>query len=75
MIAKIIVHGPTRAVALRQARRGAGGVPGGGVGHEPRLSARCWRGMRVFAAGDVDTGLIGRDLEGAGGRPPWPVRE
>ena len=62
MIAKLIVHGPTRAVALAQLRRGlaetqvAGTVTNlaflGGLAAHPG-----------FAAGDFDTGLIGRDIE------------
>jgi 3-methylcrotonyl-CoA carboxylase alpha subunit len=62
MIAKLILHGPTRAVALAQLRRGlaetqvAGTVTNlaflGGLAAHPG-----------FAAGDFDTGLIGRDIE------------
>lgn len=61
MIAKIIVHGPTRAVALRQlsaalaATEVAGSVTN--LSFLRRLALH-----PGFAAGDVDTGLIGRDL-------------
>jgi 3-methylcrotonyl-CoA carboxylase alpha subunit len=62
MIAKVIVHGPTRAIALRQLERGlaltevAGTVTNLAFLHALSRHAG-------FAAGDVDTGLIARDLE------------
>ncbi|THD82821.1 acetyl/propionyl/methylcrotonyl-CoA carboxylase subunit alpha [Aliigemmobacter aestuarii] len=62
MIAKVIVHGPTRAVALARLSRAleqtqvAGSVTNlaflGALARHPG-----------FAAGDVDTGLIARDLD------------
>ena len=61
MIAKIIVHGPTRAVALRKlARALAGCQVAGSVTNLAFL--RALAGHAGFAAGDVDTGLIDRDL-------------
>ena len=62
MIAKIIVHGPTRAVALRQLERALAGTQV--AGSVTNLSfLRKLAGHAGFAAGDVDTGLIARDLE------------
>lgn len=61
MIAKIIVHGPTRAVALRRLARAleetqvAGAITN--LGFLRRLA-----GHAGFAAGAVDTGLIARDF-------------
>ncbi|WP_170381686.1 acetyl/propionyl/methylcrotonyl-CoA carboxylase subunit alpha [Ruegeria atlantica] len=62
MIAKVIVHGPTRAVALEQLHR---------VLHQTEVAGTvtnlAFLGALTrhagFATGDVDTGLIGRDLE------------
>ncbi|WP_343082037.1 acetyl/propionyl/methylcrotonyl-CoA carboxylase subunit alpha [Ostreiculturibacter nitratireducens] len=61
MIAKVIVHGPTRAVALRRlARSLAETEVAGSVTNLAFLGALA---RHVgFAAGDVDTGLIARDL-------------
>ena len=62
MIAKIIVHGPTRAAALSQLSRAlaqtqvAGSVTN--LGFLGALSRH-----HGFAKGDVDTGLIERDIE------------
>jgi 3-methylcrotonyl-CoA carboxylase alpha subunit len=62
MIAKIIVHGPTRAVALRQLSAALAGTEVAGsvtnLSFLRRLAAH-----PGFAAGDVDTGLIARDLD------------
>ncbi|WP_170569018.1 acetyl/propionyl/methylcrotonyl-CoA carboxylase subunit alpha [Ruegeria atlantica] len=62
MIAKVIVYGPTRAVALEQLHR---------VLHQTEVAGTvtnlAFLGALTrhagFATGDVDTGLIGRDLE------------
>ena len=63
MIAKIITHGPSRAVALkRMARALAETQVAGTVTNLSFLGALC--AHEGFAAGDVDTGLIGRDLDG-----------
>ncbi|WP_375571704.1 biotin carboxylase N-terminal domain-containing protein [Seohaeicola saemankumensis] len=62
MIAKIITHGPTRDVALSRMRAALGGTQvAGTVTNLGFLSALC--AHPGFAAGDVDTGLIGRDLD------------
>ncbi|MCV2893955.1 acetyl/propionyl/methylcrotonyl-CoA carboxylase subunit alpha [Lentibacter sp. XHP0401] len=62
MIAKIITHGPSRAVALkRMARALAETQVAGTVTNLSFLGALC--AHKGFAAGEVDTGLIGRDLD------------
>ncbi|WP_050528645.1 ATP-binding protein [Pseudorhodobacter aquimaris] len=62
MIAKIIVHGPTRAVALSQLSRALGQTQvAGSVTNLAFLGALSRHAG--FAKGDVDTGLIERDLE------------
>ncbi|MFD1509020.1 acetyl/propionyl/methylcrotonyl-CoA carboxylase subunit alpha [Lacimonas salitolerans] len=62
MIAKIITHGPTRDVALSRMRAALAGCQvAGTVTNLGFLSALC--AHRGFAAGDVDTGLIARDLD------------
>ncbi len=62
MIAKVITHGPTRAVALRRlADALATTEVGGTVTNLAFLGALA--GHPGFAAGDVDTGLIARDID------------
>ena len=62
MIAKVIVHGPTRAVALKRlARALAETRVGGTVTNLAFLGALARH--EGFARGDVDTGLIARDLD------------
>ena len=62
MIAKVIVHGPTRAAALQQLADGlARSQVAGSVTNLAFLGALARH--KGFAAGDVDTGLIERDLE------------
>jgi 3-methylcrotonyl-CoA carboxylase alpha subunit len=62
MIAKIIVHGPNRDVALSRLRAALAGCEvGGTVTNLAFLGALA--GHEGFAAGDVDTGLIARDIE------------
>ena len=62
MIAKVIVHGPTREVALsRLSQALAETQVAGTVTNLGFLGALA--GHAGFAAGDVDTGLIARDLE------------
>ncbi len=62
MIAKVIVHGPTREVALASLSRALNGTEvGGTVTNLAFLGALAKH--RGFAAGDVDTGLIGRELD------------
>lgn len=61
MIAKIIVHGPTRAVALARLRQGLAGTQVAGtvtnLGFLGALAAH-----EGFGRGEVDTGLIARDI-------------
>jgi 3-methylcrotonyl-CoA carboxylase alpha subunit len=68
MIAKLIVHGPTRAVALRRLERALAGTQVAGsvtnLAFLRKLAAHA-----DFAAGDVDTGLIGRDLDALAAAP------
>ncbi|TYB83543.1 biotin carboxylase N-terminal domain-containing protein [Maritimibacter fusiformis] len=61
MIAKIVTHGPTRAVALAKMRAALAGTEvAGTVTNIGFLSALC--AHEGFASGEVDTGLIERDL-------------
>ncbi|GGH46632.1 ATP-grasp domain-containing protein [Frigidibacter albus] len=61
MIAKLVVHGPTRAVALAQLSRALAETEvAGSVTNLAFLGALARH--PGFAAGDVDTGLIARDL-------------
>ena len=63
MIAKLVSHAPTRAVALRQLSDGLRRCEvAGTVTNLAFLGALAEH--EGFAAGDVDTGLIARDLEG-----------
>ena len=62
MIAKVIAHGPTRGAALRMLRRGLANTQVAGVVTNVGFNiALC--DHADFAAGRVDTGLIGRDLD------------
>ncbi|WP_323783529.1 biotin carboxylase N-terminal domain-containing protein [Thalassovita sp.] len=62
MIAKIITSGPTRAVALSRMKSALADCQVAGTVTNLRfLSALC--AHPGFAAGQVDTGLIGRDLD------------
>ncbi|SEQ39279.1 acetyl/propionyl/methylcrotonyl-CoA carboxylase subunit alpha [Thalassovita taeanensis] len=62
MIAKLITHGPTRDVALARMKAALADCQvAGTVTNLGFLSALC--ADAGFAAGDVDTGLIGRNLE------------
>jgi 3-methylcrotonyl-CoA carboxylase alpha subunit len=63
MIAKVIVHGPTRAVALEQLHRALQQTEVAGTVTNLAFLGALTR-HQGFAAGDVDTGLIGRDLDG-----------
>jgi len=62
MIAKVITHGATRAIALKQMGQALEGTQvAGTVTNLAFLGALC--AHEGFAKGDVDTGLIGRDLD------------
>jgi len=62
MIAKIIVHGPTREIALSKLRSALKQCEvGGTVTNLAFLGALA--GHAGFGAGDVDTGLIGREID------------
>ncbi|WP_209425856.1 biotin carboxylase N-terminal domain-containing protein [Pararhodobacter sp. SW119] len=62
MIAKVVTQGPTRAVALARLRAALAGTEvAGSVTNLDFLSALA--AHEGFNAGEVDTGLIGRDLE------------
>ena len=62
MIAKVVVHGPTRAVALETLHSALRRIEvAGTVTNLSFLGALTRHGG--FASGDVDTGLIGRDLD------------
>ncbi|MEX6508061.1 biotin carboxylase N-terminal domain-containing protein [Jiella sp. M17.18] len=71
MIAKLIVHGPSRAAALGRLRTALGQTRIAGsvtnLAFLGRLAAH-----DGFAAGDVDTGLIARDLAALTARPDTP---
>ncbi|MBT25189.1 MAG: 3-methylcrotonyl-CoA carboxylase [Rhodobacteraceae bacterium] len=62
MIAKVITHGPTREIALKQMAQALEGTQvAGTVTNLSFLGALC--AHEGFASGAVDTGLIARDLE------------
>ncbi|KGM88665.1 3-methylcrotonoyl-CoA carboxylase, alpha subunit [Roseovarius mucosus DSM 17069] len=62
MIAKVITHGPTRAVALRRLAAALEGTEVAGTVTNLGFLGALAR-HAGFAAGEVDTGLIARDLE------------
>ncbi|WP_299042595.1 acetyl/propionyl/methylcrotonyl-CoA carboxylase subunit alpha [uncultured Tateyamaria sp.] len=62
MIAKVIVHGPTRAVALSRLARALDDTHVGGTVTNLAFLGALAR-HAGFAAGDVDTGLIARDID------------
>ena len=62
MIAKVITHGPTRAVALRRLAAALEGTEVAGTVTNLGFLGALAR-HTGFAAGEVDTGLIARDLE------------
>ena len=73
MIAKIITHGPTRAIALKRLEAALAGTDvAGSVTNLAFLGALARH--EGFRAGDVDTGVIARDLEAlvaVSERAPW----
>ena len=62
MIAKVIVHGPTRALALEGLHRALQRTEVAGTVTNLSFLGALTR-HAGFASGDVDTGLIGRDLD------------
>ncbi|WP_109310439.1 acetyl/propionyl/methylcrotonyl-CoA carboxylase subunit alpha [Ruegeria sp. AU67] len=72
MIAKVIVHGPTRAVALEQLHRALKGTEVAGTVTNLGFLGALTR-HPGFAVGDVDTGLIGRDLDALARAEPIPA--
>ncbi|RFU13542.1 acetyl/propionyl/methylcrotonyl-CoA carboxylase subunit alpha [Rhodobacteraceae bacterium W635] len=68
MIAKIVVHGPTREVALKRLDRALSGTEVAGCVTNLAF-LRALARHEGFAAGDVDTGLIDRDLESLAADP------
>ncbi|NNE53649.1 MAG: ATP-grasp domain-containing protein [Sulfitobacter sp.] len=74
MIAKVIVHGPTRAVALARLRAALAGTEvAGTVTNLAFLGALAEH--KGFSAGDVDTGLIARDIESLTAMPEVKPRQ
>ncbi|MEL6620629.1 MAG: biotin carboxylase N-terminal domain-containing protein [Pseudomonadota bacterium] len=72
MIAKVIVHGPTRAVALARLAQGLADTQVAGTVTNLGFLAALAR-HDGFAAGEVDTGLIGRDIDALTSTPaPQP---
>jgi 3-methylcrotonyl-CoA carboxylase alpha subunit len=73
MIAKVIAHGPTRALALSRFRAALAGTQvEGTVTNLAFLSALA--AHEGFAAGQVDTGLIARDIDALTASPlPTPA--
>ena len=62
MIAKVVVHGPTRAVALSRLDRALSDTQVAGTVTNLAFLGALAR-HKGFASGDVDTGLIGRDID------------
>ena len=72
MIAKIIVHGTSRAAALNLLVATLSEVRVAGTTTNLEFLTALAR-HPGFAAGEVDTGLIGRDLAALTARPPMPA--
>jgi len=72
MIAKVIVHGPTRAAALQMLARALDQTQVAGTVTNLAFLGALAR-HPGFAAGDVDTGLIARDLATLLDQPPRPI--
>ena len=62
MISKVIVHGPTRAIALKRLEVALEQTQVAGTVTNLAFLGALTR-HKGFAAGDVDTGLIGRDID------------
>jgi 3-methylcrotonyl-CoA carboxylase alpha subunit len=69
MIAKLIVHGPTRTIALKQMDRALATTEVAGATTNLAFLRRLV-GHGRFASGDVDTGLIEADLDALVAPPP-----
>jgi 3-methylcrotonyl-CoA carboxylase alpha subunit len=69
MIAKLIVHGPTRAIALKQMDRALATTEVAGATTNLAFLRLLVR-HGCFASGDVDTGLIEADLDALAAPPP-----
>ncbi|MGB5871949.1 MAG: acetyl/propionyl/methylcrotonyl-CoA carboxylase subunit alpha [Albidovulum sp.] len=72
MIAKIITHGPNRAIALAKLQSALAATEVAGTITNLDFLAALAR-HKGFARGDVDTGLIGRDLAGLLATDPTPM--
>ncbi|MCB5201606.1 acetyl/propionyl/methylcrotonyl-CoA carboxylase subunit alpha [Neorhizobium sp. T786] len=72
MIAKVVTHGPDRAVALARLSQALAGVRATGVITNAAFLRRL-TSQQEFAAGRPDTGLIDRHLAGLTKVPPPPV--
>ena len=73
MIAKVIVHGPTRDIALKKLSRALAGTQvAGSVTNLAFLGALS--AHAGFARGEVDTGLIARDLDSLVAVPPLTLQ-
>ncbi len=71
MIAKLIVHGPDRKAALNQLRKALAETDVSGLVTNLDFLSALTR-HEGFARGDVDTGLIARDLDALIAQPPIP---
>jgi 3-methylcrotonyl-CoA carboxylase alpha subunit len=69
MIAKIITHGPTRAIALARLRSALAATEVAGTTTNLAFLGAL-AGHAGFRAGNVDTGLIARDLDELTAQPP-----
>ncbi|MEP4197379.1 MAG: biotin carboxylase N-terminal domain-containing protein [Aliishimia sp.] len=74
MIAKVLVSGPTREVALQRLATGLAGTEvAGTVTNLAFLGALATH--QGFAQGELDTGLIGRDLDALVVAPEWSAAD
>ncbi|MGR3463716.1 acetyl/propionyl/methylcrotonyl-CoA carboxylase subunit alpha [Limimaricola sp.] len=71
MIAKVIAHGATREEAMARLHTALEATQVGGTVTNLGFLAALLR-HEGFASGEVDTGLIGRDLDALTARPPMP---
>ncbi|EAQ01792.1 methylcrotonyl-CoA carboxylase, alpha subunit [Pseudooceanicola batsensis HTCC2597] len=71
MIAKLITHGPTREIALKRLSRALAGTQVAGTVTNLAFLGALAR-HEGFARGDVDTGLIGRDIDALSAVPERP---